>query len=700
MRETVGKREQILPKKRNNRYRELEARRRKNRRQQKAAAERWEETPRPAAAVAVAEREPPPKESAAERLRGQLRRPRARWRTLPWVRALLTLLFPAVLLYCCQLVTLQEPGAAFAWLGAHAGASLLTYGVLLGAAVLLLAVTGNLLWSAVPVSLPVFLFSFANHMKEMLNGSPVMISDLALAGHAGELAGFLRPGIDVGAGTWGALGILLLLLAVIVLLGLDQKGRSIRWRRRAGGAALGAAAVVLCLGIPPAQALLSGPGNEIQAERNDRLGLLAGFYSGWLDSAVQQPNAYSENNMNAILRAAEKAAAAAPYTAPEVTPNVIMLMSESFCDPEVVLPGVDFRDDPIPNYHALAEKFPSGGFLSNTYAGGTGNVEMEVMTGLPIAFLGSAEDLTALRDRTAYNRMPTIVKTFGWQGYATEFVHSYNDRLYNRAENLPTVGFEKILFEEDFPEDALRAGPYLSDMALTEKLIDEYEHRDKDKPLFLFGLSMENHQPYFGEKFEDSSGLRYTAGTLDGEQKQTLDNILHGLHDADAALGALVDYFEKVDEPTIIVFWGDHLPGLNTGFGGDTLYSILGYVRSDETKNWDSATMKKMHTTRYLVWNNYGADFSAPEEMSTLGMGTHLLDWAGVEKPLYYHWVDEALEEMVLYRQRLFVPTHGEALAEPPANKAVARDYRNLVYDIVYGKGYISGEITKNPHSK
>ena len=82
-------------------------------------------------------------------------------------------------------------------------------------------------------------------------------------------------------------------------------------------------------------------------------------------------------------------------------------------------------------------------------------------------------------------------------GYATEFVHSYTDRLYNRADNLPAIGFEKVLFEADFPENADRAGPYLSDMALTDMLISEFEGRDKEKPLLLFGLSMENHQPLF-----------------------------------------------------------------------------------------------------------------------------------------------------------------------------------------------------------
>ncbi len=694
-----------MSKKKSGSYKAVEARRQKNRRRKNQI--RAEQNPLPASrqeipsAVAVAEKEQPAIQGVFQKIRYSLRcstGERAVWRTHLWVRVLLCVLAPAVLLYCCQLMTLQDGQAVFDWLRLCPQAAWLTYFTLLGAVELLFSMTASLFLSTLAVGAPVLIFAFANHMKEVLNGSPIMISDLALAGNAGELVGFLKPGMDFGSGTWWALWIWLISLAAVAVFACRRKKTFAKWKFRLGGGLLGVVLMASCLALPPARAFFLGTGNEIQAERNDRLGLLAGLYSGWLDSAVQQPNAYNENSMNNILRAAQQAAAAAPSTESEVVPNVIMLMSESFCDPQVVLPNVEFKDDPIPNYHKLSKDFPAGGFLTNTYAGGTGNVEMEVLTGLPIAFLGSAEDLTALRDRTAYDRTPSIVKTFGWQGYATEFVHSYNNKLYNRSDNLPAIGFDKVLFESDFPKDAERAGIYISDMALTEKLIYEFEHRDKSKPMFLFGLSMENHQPYFGQRYEESSGLEYACGTLNEVGMETVDNLLHGLRDADAALGALVEYFEKSNEPTIIVFWGDHLPGLNTGYGGDTLYSLLGYVNDDNTKDWDSATMKKMHTTRYLVWNNYGAEFDMPDEMSTLAMGTHLLDWAGIKKPLYYHWVDTALADMLLYRQRLFVPADGEALPMPPANNAVARDYGNLVYDIVYGQGYISGEMTKNPH--
>ena len=683
--------------KKSNGHKALEARRRKNRRQHNLALAQERMSQVTPTAVAVAEQpSAPPKVGAWQRRRDRSAK-RAPWRSNPWVTILLCALAPAVILYGCQLITLQDGGAVLSWLRASSGAARITYGALLGILVLLFSVIGSLFWSTMAVAVPVLVFAFANHMKLFLNGSPILISDLALAGSPGELLGFLRPGLDIGDGTRLAILVAAVLLAVIATVGCRTYRTTARWRVRLGGSVLGVVTVALCLTLSPAQAVLTGHQDEIQAERNDRLGLLAGFYSGWRDSAIRQPNDYSENNMNSILRATQQAAASSPTIAKETAPNVILLMSESFCDPEVVLPGIDFQDDPIPNYHALAQRYPSGAFLSNTYAGGTGNVEMEVLTGLPIAFLGSGEDLTALRDSTAYQRVPSIVKAFQWQDYATEFVHSYNSELYNRAENLPAIGFEKVLFDDSFPEDAKIAGGYLSDLELADKLIREFERRDSNKPLFLYGLSMENHQPYFGQKFDEPSGLRYSGGNLDEAEQETMDNLLHGLHDADAALGVLTRYFEQREEPTIIVFWGDHLPGLNTGLGKETLYSLLGYVDGDETKDWDSDTMKKMHSTRFLVWNNYGADLSVPAEMSTLGLGTHILDWAGVEKPLYYHWVDLALEDMLLYRQRLFITGDGEPHSTAPDSSAVAQDYRNLVYDIIYGRGYISGEMTANP---
>lgn len=55
------------------------------------------------------------------------------------------------------------------------------------------------------------------------------------------------------------------------------------------------------------------------------------------------------------------------------------------------------------------------------------------------------------------------------------------------------------------------------------------------------------------------------------------------------ALDEFIGYFENVDEPVIIVVWGDHAPA----------YGFLGGVYSGDDQEL------KNHTTPLLIWNNY-----------------------------------------------------------------------------------------------
>ena len=520
-------------------------------------------------------------------------------------------------------------------------------------------------------------------------GEPVLVSDLAMAGQAGQVAGFLRPGMELGEGTWG--GIALAALLFLAAFVWSRPARPLDGRRRLGVLGLLAALLAWVLLSPASAVLLAGEEGESQSMRNDRLGLLAGLYSAARESAMAEPDSYSEDGMNRILL--QLRAEAEQSAEPAVKPNVVLVVSESFFDP-TRLPGVSFSADPVPNFHTLAEAFPSGVFLSNTYAGGTGNVEMELFTGIPSAFLGAGESLTGLGDTSAYRRVPSLARVFGAAGYETLFVHSYNDELYDRARNIPALGFDQIIYQDDFLVDKTYAGGYVSDDTLADELIARFEAKG-DGPVFLYGLTMENHQPYFGGKFNTPAPVAASADNLSGEEAGVLDALVHGLTDADAALGKLTDYFAQAEEPTILVFLGDHLPGLSLG-GDDTLYTRLGYASSADTGSWDAEELKRMHSTDFLVWNNFGAELEAPAEVSCTGLGTYLLGWAGLPKPLYFQWVSAAMEEMTLYRERLFVAADGTPSHTPPENcEPLVAAWRNIVYDMLYGEQYITGQLTE-----
>ncbi len=580
-------------------------------------------------------------------------------RTDPRGRALLMVLLPLAGVYLCQLVTLQDGAAAWAWMGSHIQAAGYTYLVLLLAQLLLATLTDSLLCAQLLTTLPCLLLAIASHLKQAVNGIPLLVSDLAMAGQAGQVAGFLRPGMNLGAGTWGAIaGMVLLCLAAFAW---SHPARPMPWARRLSALAVLAVLLAWALLSPASAALLAGEEGESQAMRNDRLGLLAGLYSAARESTMAEPDAYSEDGMNRILLRLR--ADAEETGEPEEKPHVILLVSESFFDP-TRLPGVAFDADPIPNFHALAEEFPTGAFLSNTYAGGTGNVEMELFTGIPSAFLGAGESLTSLQDPTAYPRM----------------------------------GFDQLVYQDDFTVDKTYAGGYVSDDTLADQLIAQFEAKG-DGPLFLYGLSMENHQPYYAGKFDTPAPVAAAAEGLTEEEQGVLDALLHGLWDADAALGKLVDYFSQVEEPTILVFVGDHLPGLSLDAGG-TLYTSLGYSSTSDTSQWAPEELKRMHATNILVWNNYGAELALPAETSCTLLGTQLLGWAGVPKPLYFQWVDRAMDQMLLYRERLFVTADGTPWHEPTEDCAsLVADWKNIVYDMLYGEQYITQALTEPPGS-
>ena len=614
----------------------------------------------------------------------------APWRTLPQARGTLIALIPLMDILLIQLITLQDWGKACAWVDGHTAAVFWTWLLLLGAEGLVAALTGRLFPAAAAVTLPTVLFAVANHLKETLNGAPILASDLTMAGHAGELTSFLRPGMELGAGTVAALWLAagLLLLAFLFSRG-KEKPRP--WTKRLGAGALVLSLLLNVAWSPAASALLSGADGESQGQRNDRLGLLAGIYAALQQSAMEEPDAYTENNLNRILLELEERQSESEAPAGE-QPNVVLLVSESFFD-LTRLPNVDFQEDPIPNFRALSEEYGGGRFLSGAYAGGTGNVEMELFSGIPSAFPGETESLTSLSGSGVYDRIPSLVKAFAGQGYETVMVHSYNDSLYNRGATMPAIGFDTIVYDRDFTADKTYAGGYISDDAWADELISRFEAKG-DGPIFLYGLSMENHQPYFNGKFDSPSGVDYTCDKLTGDDLGAFDALVHGVHDADAALGKLVDYFETCGEPVLLVFLGDHLPGLYLS-GSDTVYSVLGCVDSPSTEDWDAETLKEMHKTDYLVWNNYGAELESPEVVSVTGLGSRMLDWAGLWKPLWFTWVDEAMEDVLLYRERLFVDAGGNAYDAPPESCAeTVSVYQTLVYDLLYGEGYIAEELT------
>ena len=357
-------------------------------------------------------------------------------------------------------------------------------------------------------------------------------------------------------------------------------------------------------------------------------------------------------------------------------------MSESFFD-VTTLPGVSFETDPLETYHALAADHPSGKFLSSTYCGGTAYVEMEVLTGLCSGLLRSGDNLTSLPDER-YRSLPCISDVFAAQGYELTFLHSYNSRLYNRAVIYDAFGFDRILFDDSFPEDADRQGSYISDPALSEMLLSLLAE-EHDRPQMIFTVSMENHQPYSAAKFGEPCASGLKSDLLEEDELAVLDAYVRGLEDADRGLKLLTDALRDSDEPVMLVFWGDHRPNLGMS-DGRNIYEELGQCSGTDTEAWGPEELAEMLSTDWLIWTNYPLEAEDRTESCTM-LGLHVLETLGFELTDYYRWLKLVADgRYLLYRPRLFADAAGRFYRETPeVYEKLMKSYAAVVYDVVYG---------------
>lgn len=593
-------------------------------------------------------------------------------------------IMPFIILYCSEAVLRQDMLRPFAWMAAHFGAAAFTWLLINLAAMVLYALFRRLFTAYLPPALIVLLLTLISYYKNAINGFPLQLSDFSLAGELTHIAGYAMPQIRVSAVTAAAVIVLIAALAAVFLI--DRKHRP----ERRYIAMLGAAGAVLlaAAAIPGAfqhRAADMAAGCADQRERNERLGLIAGLYSACALRSEDRISFeyYDSEEISAILADLYLPPAEQPRDGEEL-PNIIFIVSESFFDVSR-LPNVEFSADPLPVFHSLLDSCVHGRFISNTYGGGTGYVEMEILSGVNGSLLKEGDTLSSL-SAESYDSMPSIVKLLKNAGYTASAVHSHTDKLYNRRMIYPRIGFDTVLFSDDFPENAERRGPYISDPAFADLIISLYESA-QDAPQFIYGMSMENHQPYNSDKFGFSSGIEISSELLDEEDKTVLDALLVGLADADRSLEMLIDHFSGKSEKVMLVFVGDHLPTLTLP-DGDSLYYRLGCCHSSDSSLWEGQELVDMLSTDYLIWTNYPSGDAAPKTESCTFLGLETMKMAGVELNSYFDWLDNYVRRgMLMYRSRLFVDGAGVPSHDVPDEAVpMLEKYRLAARSVLYGE--------------
>lgn len=539
----------------------------------------------------------------------------------------------------------------------------------------------NKIWiSWLGVSCPVFLLVLINYYKLMLSGAPFLPSDFSFISGFDKILNFALPQLEFNIIVF--LSITAYIAFTIFLIFIEK--HLLKKKKTQLLSIVFGLTIALIMLFPHSHNFIGNLGCE-NTDSSETLvlkhGVIAGLYSAVTDVDVSTPTALAKER---IYKSVNKHKTLDQKVE---DPTVIFLMSESFFDVDK-LENVSFSEDPIKNFHKLKKQFSSGEFVSNTYRGGTGFVEFEFLTGMCGYFLNSSDTLDSLPAET-YSRIPAISDIFKKNGYSTKFLHSYNDSLYNRRTIYNGFKFDELIFAEDFKTKPEYSGGYISDKSLANEIISTYESTT-DKPLMLYAISMENHQPYTEGKYGNTSEIKATSDMLSKSEEKVLEAYLQGLSNADKALGQLIEYFSNVNKPVMIVFWGDHLPSLDLEGDHDVLEKIL-YSPAGKSYEWEARDLLKVLTTDYVVWDNFGLKKTDKAIGSTM-FGVEMSDRLGLEMPDYFKWLSVSLkDDFIVYRSRIFAANDEVSDTVPRKYQDMIDEYSMIVRDIAYGENYIFG---------
>jgi phosphoglycerol transferase MdoB-like AlkP superfamily enzyme len=421
-----------------------------------------------------------------------------------------------------------------------------------------------------------------------------------------------------------------------------------------------------------------------QQQNYQQNGMQLAFALNVKHSIVPKPSNYNEASMAKLAERlaphVETAASDASLHAPLGKPyNVIFIMNEAFWDP-TRLPNVTFSEDPLPTVRRLQAESVSGNMLSPQFGGGTSNVEFEVLTGNSMSFLPAGSVPYQQHIGTS---LPSLASYFEQQGYKSVGIHSYEGWFWNREQIYEHLGFQRFMSQEQFQSPEYR-GFYISDEEVSRTIIDEVENTEE--PMFIYAVTMQNHGPYNDNRYGEG-GIK-VEGQLTDEARQILETYLQGVKDADQSLQMLIDHFEQSEEPTVIVFYGDHLPML--GYDYD-VYTQGGMVHTGNSEQWSLEELLAMRSVPFAMWSNQALPAQQVPVLSASFMGAFVLDTLGLPKPASFQLQAELSRQLPGLLGNLVVDASGNLYPSvPEVYLEEVEQYQQLQYDFMFGRRYFS----------
>lgn len=542
---------------------------------------------------------------------------------------------------------------------------------------LLFMLFGNLKWALRFQSIFFMVAGLANYYVLSFRSAPIMPWDIYSFKTAMSVAGNFKYTLDKQA-IGVIIGFVLLIFMesfVNLKIKADAKQKKLVFCARA---------IVFCAGV----VLLVGFTRMLHQERTiikyrmyDKLftptvvstwnGTAIAFLMELQYVSIDKPSGYSKAAAEQIL--APYSDMAAQNTAQvQNTPNIIVIMNEAFSD-LAVLGDFETNYEYMPFVRSIMNgevgNTTSGWLNVSVLGGNTANTEFEFLTGNTMAFLpqGSIPYQQYLKEE-----QESIASHLKSLGYQTVAMHPYNSTGWERNRVYPLLGFDEMYFIRDYksPEKIRK---YVSDKACYDKIIQLYEEKSDEAPLFVFNVTMQNHSPYSDEFDNFKPDIKVTDSESD-----SLNNYLSLIKLSDEAVENLIHYFTQADEDTVILFFGDHQPA-------NSVVSDIWKQNGKSTGALSAEDEANRYKVPFFIWSNFRSETQANAETSANFLASTVLEISGLPLYDYSMYLQELSRSYPVVTSIRAEDADGKSTPVKDRDKELS-NYAILQYDRLFGK--------------
>lgn len=362
------------------------------------------------------------------------------------------------------------------------------------------------------------------------------------------------------------------------------------------------------------------------------------FSASLFNTGISEPNGYTKKAMAKIDKDGELNQTATSRSSDEL-PNIIVVQLESYFD----VANAEFfttSEDACPNLHNLYQNYSNGYFKVPSVGAGTANTEFEVLTGMNLRYFGPGE----YPYKTYSKKHPTesAATALASLGYGTHALHDNTGNFYSRANVFNNMGFDTFTSKEFMNVLQTTENGWAKDEILTHHIMEAMDTTKQED--FVFTVSVQGHGNYPETQVIENPKIK-VEGIEDEALKNKWEYYVNQVYEMDQFVGNLIKAVEERNEPSVVVFYGDHLPTMG--------------LKAEDLKS------RYLYNTNYVIWDNIGLqkhDKNIPA----------------------YQLMSEVLNRLDIHSGTVF-----NYHQQRKGTKNYLSDLELLQYDILYGKQYV-----------